>query len=78
MIGFACNETTEYMPLTISLAHLLCKRLAAVRKDGRSRISRLTASPGHRRVLLWPTVRVDTVVVSTQHTDDVELKTAPG
>ncbi len=68
MLGFACNETEEYMPLTISLAHKLCRELASARKsgqlpwlrpDGKSQVT-VEYSEGRP-------VRVDTVLISTQH-----------
>jgi S-adenosylmethionine synthetase len=72
MIGFACNETAEYMPLTISLAHQLVKRLTQVRKNGALPFlgpdgkSQVTVEYAHGKP-----VRVDTVLISTQHLDNV-------
>jgi len=78
MIGFACNETPEYMPLTISLAHKLVRQLSQVRRhswggsgpmaylrpDGKSQV---TVQYEYGRP-----VRVDTVVISTQHAEYVD------
>lgn len=76
MIGFACDETPEYMPMSILLAHKLCKRLAAVRKDGTLPYLR---PDGKSQVTVeyhyGKPVRVDTIVVSTQHAPDVDQAT---
>ena len=76
MFGYACNETPELMPLPISLAHRLAKRLTDVRKDGTLTCLR---PDGKTQVTVEydgnTPVRVDTVVVSTQHSPDVELET---
>jgi S-adenosylmethionine synthetase len=75
MIGFACTETPEYMPLPISLAHKICRQLAKVRKDGTLSYLR---PDGKSQVTVeysyGKPVRVDTVVVSTQHHSNVTQK----
>lgn len=77
MFGFACDETPEYMPMPISFARKLTNRLTALREDGTLPYLR---PDGKSQVTVeydenHCPVRVDTVVVSTQHSEDVPLET---
>jgi S-adenosylmethionine synthetase len=82
MFGFACNETPELMPLPISLAHRISRKLAAVRKTGQ--LSYLRPDGKTQVTVLYENDRpvgIDTILVSTQHsatigdlTDEVEIQ----
>ena len=76
MFGYACDETPELMPLAISLSHKLARRLTAIRKEGLVSYLRpdgktqVTVEYDEQR----RPVRVDTIVISTQHAPDVTLE----
>ena len=76
MFGYACNETDAYMPLPIHLSHRLAEKLTAVRRDGSLKYLR---PDGKTQVTVEyednRPVRIEAIVVSTQHDEDVSLDT---
>ncbi len=78
MFGFACKETENYMPLTIDLSHILLKELAAIRREGKKMTylrpdakSQVTVEYGEG----WKPLRIDTIVISTQHDEFADDET---
>ena len=76
MFGYACEDTAELMPLPIYLAHRLAERLTAGAQERRAGLpAPRRQDPGHHRLRRRPgRVRLDTVVLSTQHAPDVSLE----
>ena len=77
MFGYACDETEEYMPMAITLAHKLARKLTEVRKqnilpylrpDGKTQVTVEYDEEGH-------VARIDTILISTQHSAEVDMKT---
>ena len=76
MFGYACDETAEYMPMAIMLAHKLAKRLTDVRKQG---ILNYLRPDGKTQVTVeyddtMRVKRIDTILISTQHSPEVDMK----
>ena len=77
MFGFACKETEDYMPLTIDLAHRLLRELSKIRKEGKEMTYLRPDAKSQVTVEYeegWKPVRIDTIVISTQHDEDVDQK----
>ena len=75
MFGFACKETDNYMPLTIDLAHLLLRELAAIRREGKT--MKYLRPDAKSQVTVeyeegWKPLRIDTIVISTQHDEFIK------